>query len=122
MSTRLLVLVGVVGALTGAAPAVAAPAGSVTATGIKLVKVRPADRQSSSSIAAAVNAAEKAGISGALASARGNAVRYAQAAGLTLGTIISISDAQQHRRLLLLRSLRGGRFLRPLWSQSVLRH
>lgn len=94
MLTRLLMLVGVVGALTWAAPAVAAPGGSVTATGTKLVKVRPTDRESNSSIQAAVAAAQKAGINGALASAHANAVRYATAAELTLGTIISVSDAQ----------------------------
>jgi hypothetical protein len=96
MSTRLLVLVGVVGALIWAAPAVAAPGGSVTATGTKLVKVRPTGRKSNSSIQAAVAAAQKAGIKGALASARDNAVRYAKAAGLTLGTIISVSDVQNN--------------------------
>lgn len=96
MSTRLLMLVGVVTALTWAAPAVAAPGGSVTATGTKLVKVRPTDRKSNSSIRAAVAAAEKAGINGALASAHGNAVRYAKAVGLTLGTIISVSDVQNN--------------------------
>ncbi len=94
MSRRLLVLVGVVAGLAWAAPAVAASSlpGSVTATGTKLVKVLPSDRKSNSSILAAVAAAQKAGIKGALASARDNAVRYAKAAGLTLGTIISVSD------------------------------
>ncbi len=96
MSTRLLVLVGVVAALTWAAPAVAAPGGSVTATGTKLVKVRPTDRKSNSSIQSAVAAAEKAGVNGALASAHDNAVRYAKAVGLTLGTIISVSDVQNN--------------------------
>jgi hypothetical protein len=96
MSRRLLVLVGVVAALTWAAPAVAAAGGSVTATGTKLVKVRPSNRKSNSSIQAAVAAAEKAGINGALAAAHGNAVRYAKAVGLTLGTIISVSDVQNN--------------------------
>ena len=92
MSIRRFVLVGVASALLGAAPAVAAPGASVTATGTKLVKVRPIDRRSNSSIQAAVAAAEEAGIDGALVSAHDNAVRYAKAAGLTLGTIISVSD------------------------------
>ncbi len=68
----------------------------MTATGTKLVRVRPTDRQSNSSIQAAVAAAQKAGIDGALASARSNAVLYAKAAGLTLGTIVSVSDLQNN--------------------------
>lgn len=98
MSRRLMVLVGVLAGLTGAAPAVAASPlpGSVTATGTKLVQVRPTDRNRNSSIQAAVAAAQKAGIDGALASARSNAVRYAKAAGLTLGTIVSVSDVQNN--------------------------
>jgi hypothetical protein len=95
MTRWLLVLTGVVAGLAWAAPAVAASSGSgsVTATGTKLVKVLPTNRRSNSSIEAAVVAAQKAGISGALASAHDNAVRYAKAVGLTLGTIISVSDA-----------------------------
>ena len=96
MSRRLLMVVGLVAALTWAAPAVASPGGSVTATGTTLVKVRPSNRKSNSSIKAAVAAAEKAGIKGALAAAHDNAVRYALAVGLTLGTIVSVSDAQNN--------------------------
>jgi len=96
MFRRLLVL-GVAG-LTWAAPAVAASSmpGSVSATGTKLVKVAPTNRKSNSSIVAAVTAAQKAGINGALASAHDNAVRYAKASGLTLGTISSVSDVQNN--------------------------
>ena len=96
MPRRLLVLIGIVAGLTWAAPAVAASAGSVTATGTKLVKVVPTNRKSNSSIQAAVGAAQKAGISGALLAARENAVSYAKAAGLTLGAIISVSDVQNN--------------------------
>ncbi len=98
MSRRLLVLAGVLAGLTSATPAIAASStpGSVTATGTQLTRVLPTNRKSNSSIQAAVTAAQKAGINGALAAAHDNAVSYAQAAGLTLGTIISVSDVQNN--------------------------
>lgn len=96
MSRRWLVLVGIGAGLTWAAPAVAAPSITVTATGTKVVKVVPSHRKRSSSIAAAVAVAQKAGIIGALVAAHDNAVSYATAAGLTLGTVISISDVQSN--------------------------
>jgi hypothetical protein len=98
MFRRLVVLGGVVAGLTWAAPAVAASStpGSVTATGTQLVRVLPTNRKSNSSIEAAVTAAQKAGITGALAAAHDDAVRYANAARLTLGSIISVSDVQNN--------------------------
>jgi uncharacterized protein YggE len=71
------------------------PAKSVTATGTGRVKVKPANRHSNASIAAAEAAAKKAAIPLAIKDAKANAQLYAQAAGLTLGSITSVSDANQ---------------------------
>jgi hypothetical protein len=90
MSLRTLVLTPAVAVLAMAAPAVAEQAKSVTATGNGTVKVAPKNRHSSASIARAVDVARKAGVKGAMA----EALEYAQAAGLTLGSVISVSDAQ----------------------------
>jgi hypothetical protein len=89
----LLVLVPVVTVLM-AAPASADQAKSVTATGTAAVNVVPKDRNSNASIAAAVEAAQEASIPGAMSQAREYALRYAQAASLTLGAVVSVSDAQ----------------------------
>jgi hypothetical protein len=88
------VLAGIIAGLTWAAPAVAASPATVTATGTKLVRVLPKNRRLNSSIVAAVTAAQRAGIQGALLSAHQDAVDYARAAGLTLGSLVSITDAQ----------------------------
>jgi hypothetical protein len=71
MSRRSLALVSVVAALTAAAPATADQGQSVTATGSAQIKVVPKDRKS-------------------------YAVKYAKAAGLTLGAIESVSDASNN--------------------------
>lgn len=94
MSRRLLALAPVVAALTLAAPALGAQAQSVTATGSAEVKVKPTDRHSSASIAAAVVAAEKQAVPQALIAAHAKALLYAQDSGLTLGSVLSVSDAQ----------------------------
>jgi hypothetical protein len=94
MFRRSLALTPVVAALILAAPAVAAEAQSVTATGSAEVKVKPADRHSSASIAAAVVAAEKQAVPKALIAAHAQALLYAQDTGLTLGSLLSVSDAQ----------------------------
>jgi hypothetical protein len=101
VSTRLLALAVALAGLTAAASAVAAapppPASmSVTATGSGLVKVVPRNRKSNGSILAAVAAARRAGITGALRAAHANAVSYAAAAGLTLGPLMSVSDVQNN--------------------------
>ena len=97
MSRHAVALMSCVTALlVSAAPAVADTSKSVTATGTKLVKVVPANRNSNASIRAAVDAAEQAGIQGAIAVAHEYALRYAAAAGLTLGGVISVSDAQNN--------------------------
>ncbi len=98
--SRGLSILFIAGALTllSAAPALAAPASPtvITATGTGQVRVRPADRHSNASIAAAYQAARKASITSALTAARRLAVDYAHHVGLTLGRLLSISDQQNN--------------------------
>ncbi|HUE26464.1 MAG TPA: hypothetical protein VMP89_06790 [Solirubrobacteraceae bacterium] len=94
MSRVPVALGALVAALVLAAPAIADQ--SVTATGTAQVKVTPKNRHSNSSIGAAIQAAHKAGISGALDEAHEYALQYAQAAGLTLGSVQSVSDASSN--------------------------
>jgi uncharacterized protein YggE len=89
----------VVAILLGTTPAIAQPATSstaqtITATGTAQQRVVPKDRKSNASIAAAVEKAHKASIAGALRQAHEYAVLYAKAVGMTLGAVISVSDAQ----------------------------
>jgi uncharacterized protein YggE len=91
--------VAVVAILLGATPAIAQPAqtssgDTITATGTGQMRVVPKNRHSNASIAAAVERAHKASIAGALKQAHEYAAMYAKAAGLTLGSVISVSDAQ----------------------------
>ena len=91
--------VAVVALLMGTTPAIAQPAQSssaqtITATGTAQTRVVPKNRQSNASIAAAVDKARKASIAGALKEAHEYALDYAKAVGLTLGSVISVSDAQ----------------------------
>ncbi|MGH2869483.1 MAG: SIMPL domain-containing protein [Solirubrobacteraceae bacterium] len=81
-------------ALLAAVPAVAASANTVTATGTGQARVRPANRHSNASIRAAYNAASKAAIAGAVRDAKERALDYARAVGLTLGSVLSVTDAQ----------------------------
>jgi uncharacterized protein YggE len=86
-------------ALSVAAPAVAQPSSAstvqtITATGTGQTRVLPTNRHRAASIAAAVDAARKASIGGALAEAHEYALDYAEAIGVTLGNVISVSDAQ----------------------------
>lgn len=86
-------------ALVVTAPAVAQPGSSstgstITATGTGQSRVLPKNRHSNASIAAAVDAARKASIAGALSEAHEYALDYAKAVGLTLGNVIAVSDAQ----------------------------
>lgn len=85
--------------LLATTPAVAQPATSstaqtITATGTAQKRVAPKDRGSNASIAAAVEKAHKASIAGALKEAHEYAELYAKAVGMTLGSVISVSDAQ----------------------------
>lgn len=81
-------------AMFAAAPAVAAQTSSVTATGTGQAKVLPKNRKSNSSIQTAYEAAQKAAIKGAITDAHEYALKYADAVGLTLGPVVSVSDQQ----------------------------
>jgi uncharacterized protein YggE len=89
-----VVLSSCVLALLAAGPAVAASSNTVTATGTGQARVRPVNRHSNASILSAYNAASKASIAGAVIDAKQRALAYAQAVGLTLGSVLSVSDAQ----------------------------
>jgi uncharacterized protein YggE len=94
---RRAVLAGfVMAAVLAASPAVAQTSQSktVTATGVGQARVHPKDRHSSTSIAAAVDDARKLAIKSALREAHEYAQDYAKATGLTLGSVISVSDVQ----------------------------
>ena len=72
-----------------------APARTVAAQGVASVKVvAPKDRKQEAPIRAAVEAAEAKALPRAVADARENATELARLAGLALGPIVSISDAQ----------------------------
>lgn len=100
--TRRLALVAplVVAGLLAAGPPVAQAAPSqpqsVTATGTAETRVVPTNRHNNASIAAAVDAARKASIGGAVSQAHEYAQQYAAAVGLTLGSVISVSDVQSN--------------------------
>lgn len=95
MSRRLSVSLSTcVVALLAAAPAVAAQASVIMATGTGQARVLPSDRHSNASIETAYNAARKASVGGAFSDARGNAGDYARGAGLKLGALLSVSDQQ----------------------------
>jgi uncharacterized protein YggE len=102
MSRRFVVVAVLLGASIAAGPAAAAAAQqagqgqSVTATGTGQTHVVPSNRHNNASIVAAVNKARKASIGGALREAREYALDYARAAGLTLGSVMSVSDVQSN--------------------------
>jgi Protein of unknown function (DUF541) len=77
-----------------AAPVAAAAGQTVTATGTGLKAVHPSNRNNNASIVRAFDAARHAAIGGALRQAHEYAVDYAKAVGLTLGPVMSVSDAQ----------------------------
>jgi hypothetical protein len=109
MSPRSLALAPTLAALILAVPAVAgAQAQSVTATGSAEVKVVPTDRHSNASIASAVAAAEQKAVPGAMSAARAKALLYAQNAGLTLGSVLSVSDASSNGGPFLIGPFGGG--------------
>jgi hypothetical protein len=74
--------------------AAAAAAGTVTATGTGERAVHPMNRHDNASIVSAYDAARQAAIGGALTDAHTNALAYAKGVGLTLGPVVSVSDAQ----------------------------
>jgi uncharacterized protein YggE len=75
-----------------AAAAAAAP-DTVTATGTGERAVHPKNRHDNASIVSAYDAARQAAIGGALKDARTSALAYAKGVGLTLGSVVSVSDA-----------------------------
>lgn len=77
-----------------AAPAAAAQPDTVTATGTGQHLVQPKNRKSNASIVSAYDAARQAAIGGALKEAHKYALAYANGVGLTLGSVQSVSDAQ----------------------------
>jgi uncharacterized protein YggE len=96
MKRRTLMLAPVLAVVLGAAPALADTAKTVTATGTGQTRVHPTNRNSNASIAAAVEAAKKASIQGAIKQAHEYATMYAKQAGLTLGAVITVSDVQSN--------------------------
>jgi hypothetical protein len=77
-----------------AAPAAVAAPDTVTATGTGQSVVHPKNRNNNASIVSAYDAARQAAIGGALKEARTYALAYAKGVGLTLGSVQSVSDAQ----------------------------
>jgi uncharacterized protein YggE len=77
-----------------AQPATSSTAQTITATGTAQKRVVAKNRNSNASIAAAVEKAHRASIAGALKEAHEYAELYAKAVGMTLGSVISVSDAQ----------------------------
>jgi uncharacterized protein YggE len=98
MKRRVVSGLAVVAMLLGTTPAFAAtttPTGdTITATGTGQTRVFPKNRHSNASIIAAVERAHRAAIAGALRQAHEYAGLYAKAVGLTLGSVVSVSDAQ----------------------------
>jgi hypothetical protein len=74
-----------------------APAASaqqtITATGTAQVRPEPENRRNNASIRAAVREANERALPRAIANARARAAELATAAGVTLGPLLSISDA-----------------------------
>jgi uncharacterized protein YggE len=96
MSRFTVVAATLAAALFTASPALAQAAGTVTATGTGQARVHPKNRHNNASIAAAYDRARRAAIGGAFSEAHEYAADYAQAAGLTLGGITAVSDAQNN--------------------------
>jgi hypothetical protein len=89
-----ILLAGCASLAVAGAPAAAATSSSVTATGTGQHAVHPRDRHNNASIATAYDAARRAAIGAALKEAHEYATSYAKAVGLTLGAVVSVSDAQ----------------------------
>jgi uncharacterized protein YggE len=101
MKRHVLSGVAVVAILLGATPALAAttttsPGDTITATGTGQVRVVAKNRHSNASIAAAVERAHRKAIGGALKQAQEYATLYAKAVGMTLGSVVSVTDAQNN--------------------------
>lgn len=94
MSRRLLSILPFAVALAIAAPATADQAKTITATGSATVRVTTPHPLNDASITAALDAATKAAAKLAIKNARESALVYAEAAGMTLGPVVSVSDSQ----------------------------
>lgn len=92
MISRLALATAVTCLLISPAAGLADTGKTVTSTGTGSIPVQPTDRNNEVAIRAAVDAARKLAIPAALADARDRASSYAQAAGLTLGAVQSVSD------------------------------
>jgi uncharacterized protein YggE len=80
-------------ALAVAAPTASAQDRTLVSTGVGQVKVEPKNRKDNASIAAAVDAAYASALPKAIADAREDAADLAKAAGVTLGELLTISNA-----------------------------
>jgi uncharacterized protein YggE len=73
----------------------AAAGKTVSANGVGQVAVKPQDRHNNASIVAAVEASESKAVPQAVSDARERAAELAKAAGLTIGAVQSVEEAQQ---------------------------
>jgi hypothetical protein len=83
---------GCLAAVSQAQEPTAAPQRTLVAVGAGLAKVTPKDRNANASIVAAIEAAEQQALPRAVADGRSEAQALATAAGVTLGTLVSVSN------------------------------
>jgi uncharacterized protein YggE len=86
-------LAGCLAAVAQAQDAASPPARTLVASGAGQVKPAPNDRNSNASIRAAVEKAEAKALPLAVADARAQAQQLATATGVTLGTLVSVSNS-----------------------------
>ena len=85
-------LAGCLAAVAGAQEPAAPPQRTIVAAGTGLAKVTPKDREDNASIVAAVEAAEQRALPRAFTDAREQAAELATQAGVTLGTLLTVSN------------------------------
>jgi hypothetical protein len=95
MSRSVRLCLAVVAGCLVAAPSALADAPTIVASGTAQVTPKPADRKDNASIKKAVAKAQDKAIPLAIAEAKEYAAKLAAAAGLKLGPLVSISNAQQ---------------------------
>ncbi|HWI73747.1 MAG TPA: SIMPL domain-containing protein [Baekduia sp.] len=83
---------GCLAAVANAQTPVAAPQRTIVADGDAIAKVTPKDKKSNASIVAAIAKAEKEALPRAYKDAQEEAAGLAQVAGVTLGTLLTISN------------------------------
>lgn len=91
---RTLIPVAAILALLAAAPVALAEGETVAANGTGQIAITPTNRKSEAAIRAAVNKAQARTIPAAIEDARATALKIADAAGLTLGAILSVEQQQ----------------------------